>query len=221
MNVQTLQLDPRIARVHYADYRKRCAKNREARKQRMAAEADRWNRNVAAQLTQIEQEDAELLKAYKSLCKGERLINVVKTVRDAGFDPKLKLPRLAICRADFEKVTFWTGGNAYTDPHPHKTMFRGDKPSVIPTSAYAAEITNADWRKGQSLPRSGTALVPSVPATLRPDDLSRYYILWEAEWTAKAPVDPLLLSRVNTTMFAVVAQWDLTPLEQSILEGRL
>ena len=60
-----------------------------------------------------------------------------------------------------------------------------------------------------------------MPPHLRPDDLSKYFVLWEAEWTAKAPVDPMLLSRVNETMFAIVAQWDLTPLEQRVLEGRL
>jgi hypothetical protein len=221
MQFETMKLDPRIARVHYADYRARCAKNREARKTRMTAEINSWNKHEAAKLTQLEQEDTELLRAYKALCKGERLVNVVTAVRAAGFDAKLKLPKLAICRADYEKVVFYTGGNAYTSPLPYKPLHKKDKPSIIPTAAYAAEITNAEWRKNQNLPRQATALVPSVPAALRPDDLSKYYILWEAEWDAKAPVDPLLLSRVNTTMFAVVAQWDLTPLEQSILEGRL
>ena len=42
-----------------------------------------------------------------------------------------------------------------------------------------------------------------------------------AEWQPRAPVDPILLSQVNATLFAVVAQWDLTPLEQRVLEGRL
>jgi hypothetical protein len=55
---------------------------------------------------------------------------------------------------------------------------------------------------------------------LRPDDLTHYHILWEAEWTFRAPGDPILLSKINDTMYAVVAQWDLTPLEQLVLESR-
>jgi hypothetical protein len=84
-----------------------------------------------------------------------------------------------------------------------------------------SELTDIEWRNRNEFPKKAHALVPSVPPQLRPDDLSKYFILWEAEWTAKAPVDPILLSPVNDTMFAVVAQWDLTPLEQRVLEGRL
>ncbi len=221
MNIETIKMDPRIARVHYNDYRKRCRSNRDARRKRIDEEHDSWGKGHAAKLTRIEQEDQELLKAYGALCRGEQIVDVVSTVRKAGIDDKLRLPRLAICKADIEKVCFTTGERARTEPSPWRSAPRGEEHSVVPASAYPAEVTNDAWRTGQRLPTSATALVPSVPTTLRPDDLSKYYILWEAEWSAAAPVDPLLLSRVNRTMFAVVAQWDLTQLEQRILEGRL
>jgi hypothetical protein len=221
MNIETIKLDPRIARIHYNDYRKRCRANRDQRRARIAEEQDAWSKAQAAKVTRLELEDQELLKAYGALCRGQQLLDVVQTVRKAGIDDKLKLPRLAICRANFEKVSFITGDRARTEPSPYQSAQRGEEHSIIPASAYPAEVLNNEWRKAQRLPTSVTALVPAVPAPLRPDDISKYFILWEAEWDARAPVDPLLLSRVNRTMFAVVAQWDLTPLEQRILEGRL
>lgn len=219
MNVEIIKMDPRIARIHYNDYRKRCRANREARKKRIEDAAGEYAIRQAAELQRIEREDQELLKAYRALYRGQQIIDVVQAVRKAGVDPVKRLPLLAICRADYESVIFRTGSNAHTDPRPYRS--RGDASSVVPSNAYPAEITNAAWRTGQNLPSWASALVPIVPAQLRPDDLSKYYILWEAEWKAEAPKDPLLLSRVNATMFSVVAQWDLTPLEQRVLEGRL
>lgn len=222
MQFETIKLDPRIARIHYNDYRKRCRANREARKARMDAEADAWARKRAGELSRLEREDAELLKAYQALCGGVSLIDVAQTVRKAGIDDKLRLPLLAICRADFETIVFNTGANPSTEGRPWKygKDARGVE-SVVPASSYPAEVTNNQWRVSNRLPTTATALVPTVPAHFRPDDLRKYYILWEAEWRAEAPKDPLLLSRVNRTLFAIVAQWDLTPLEQRVLEGRL
>jgi hypothetical protein len=47
----------------------------------------------------------------------------------------------------------------------------------------------------------------------------RYWILWEAEWEQRAPVDPLLLRRIHGGLFAVVAQWALSPVERVVLEA--
>jgi hypothetical protein len=66
------------------------------------------------------------------------------------------------------------------------------------------------------------ALIPAIPAHLRPaDDLANYHILWEAKWEPTAPVDPLLLKRLTDNIYVILAQWDLTPIEQAILEDRL
>ncbi|HEY0006208.1 MAG TPA: hypothetical protein VGB17_15620 [Pyrinomonadaceae bacterium] len=68
--------------------------------------------------------------------------------------------------------------------------------------------------------------VPEVPFHLRPNgDISNYFILWEvAEWrglylSPRAPADPLLLERIAHPIYVVVAQWDLTELEQKLLEA--
>jgi hypothetical protein len=71
------------------------------------------------------------------------------------------------------------------------------------------------------------APVPDIPFHLRPaeKDLEKYFILWEvAEWREvymppRAPGDPLLLERIAHPIYVVVAQWDLTELEQRLLEA--
>ena len=67
---------------------------------------------------------------------------------------------------------------------------------------------------------SATAIVPSIPPLHRPhDSLENYWLLWEAEWT-RPPVDPALLKHLGLNLYAVLAVWDLTPLEQAVLRGR-
>jgi hypothetical protein len=62
------------------------------------------------------------------------------------------------------------------------------------------------------------AIVPTVPPLLRPrHKLSGYTILWEADWTNEAPVDPALLKHLGGDLYAVVAVWDLTELERAVL----
>ena len=96
---------------------------------------------------------------------------------------------------------------------------------VVPflSSIFAAELTNAEWRKGRSLPvaSSQRAVVPAIPVHLRPaGDLGEFFILFEAEWDKHAPPDPLLLKHIGGHMYSVLAQWDLTDVEKAVLEGR-
>jgi hypothetical protein len=39
-------------------------------------------------------------------------------------------------------------------------------------------------------------------------------------WDNTAPVDPMLLKKINDNFYVVVAQWDLTELERSVLGQR-
>ena len=226
MNIETIKLDPRIARIHYGDYRKRCAEHRAKRREALARKANEIEgeaRRVHIARTRIEKEDEQLLKAYRALYRGQQILDLPKTIGAGGLDDK-KLPRLAVCQADKEKCHFLTSNGRVYMLHEDRWSaysikkhdgFRFEKPHM------PDELTGETWRTQNGYPNRAVALVPSVPPHLRPDNLSGYFILWEAEWTAKAPVDPLLLSRINDTMFAIVAQWDLTPLEQRVLEGRL
>lgn len=227
MNIETIKMDPRIARIHYLDYRKRCRANREKRAAALHAKAEELGteyQRVRVERTALEKEDEQLLKAYRALYRGQQILDLPKTIARGGLDER-KLPKLAVVRADAEKCKiFLESGRVYFAPgDPWSVPWSRARRSTWVTfeRGMVAELTDGNWRRTNNFPASALALVPSVPPQLRPNDLSKYYILWEAEWTAKAPVDPILLSRVNETMFAVVAQWDLTPLEQRVLEGRL
>lgn len=41
------------------------------------------------------------------------------------------------------------------------------------------------------------------------------------EWAPVPPTDPFLLRHLGGTLYVVLAQWDLTPLEKAVLAGRL
>jgi hypothetical protein len=209
-------MDPRVARIHYGDYMKRCRQHRAERKAKRDAEAKRLGkemRRLQIEKSRMEKEDTQLLMAYKALMKaGTRLIHLPNVIREGGWT-KEWLPKLAVARASDKQVTFVCGDSPY---------FQGDPwMQIKPTpNIFPAEVRNTEWRKNHSYPNRATALVPAVPPNLRPDDLAKYHILWEAEWKFQAPGDPILLSQVNDDMYAIVAQWDLTPLEQRILESR-
>jgi hypothetical protein len=72
-------------------------------------------------------------------------------------------------------------------------------------------------------PKSGMAMVPMVPPDVLPPrgaDLSKHFILWEVEsWDVSPPVDPILLRPIGGDLYAVVAQWDLTEIERTIIAG--
>jgi len=222
MEIQSIEMDPRIARIHYSDYMGKVREHRKARevlRSERAKELGRELRQVQIQKTRMELEDRELLKAYKALCKaGTRLINIPRIIADAGLDEK-KLPKLAICPADARSCAFNT--NIWGRKFRASNTKLGWRATELPLLPWPAEITDQEWRKRNGHPQDATALVPAIPPHLRPDDLSKYWVLFEAEWTAAAPEDPFLLSRVNSTTFAIVAHWNLSPLEQRILEGRL
>ena len=45
-----------------------------------------------------------------------------------------------------------------------------------------------------------------------------HFLLWEAEWMT-VPSDPIL-RHFGRNLYAVMAQWDLTPVGQAILRAR-
>jgi hypothetical protein len=214
-------MDPRIARIHYKDYMERCRKHRAIRQEERAKRAQALGkemRRLQIEKTRMEKEDTQLLLAYKALMKaGTRLIHLPNVIREGGWT-KQWLPKLAIARASAKQVDFICGMHPYFSGGPWESKV--DHTVKITRGVFPAEITNEAWRKSNNHPLRATALVPAVPPHLRPDDLSKYHILWEAEWKFQAPGDPILLSKINDDMYAIVAQWDLTPLEQRVLESR-
>lgn len=219
MQVETMKLDPRIASIYYKDYRKSV----------LAHKKERLKRGDAAKKSEIEKED-EIFKAmYRALAQGKTILNLATVLGDAGLNDD-GLPCLAVARADWTMCTLqvehdhvvfaknrwprWTWrSHRYTDG---SLAFR--------QTVFAPELWSRPAREAMKYKPLGgrEAVVPSIPMHLRPtDSIERYHILWEAVWTKSPPVDPILLRHIAGHMYVVLAQWDLTPIERSVLERRI
>jgi hypothetical protein len=195
MNVEIQTMDPNEARRHYLDYRRSVRQLRDKRRREARLEADR----VHSRRTQIEKEENDLRAAYRAMSLGQRVIVLPSALRKAGLNAQ-GLPVLAVAQAHWE----WCN---YSCNH------RG-------ISEFYDGSCRMNFQLGGKSAWGVRALVPPVPPQFRPENLYEYHVLWDAEWQKAPPVDPILLKKVSDNVFIVLAQWDLTPLERAVLEGR-
>jgi len=231
MNVPIITMDQKAAKKAYADYHRVVLERRTERRRELrqkGQELGRTLRILKTDRSRLEREDEELMIAYKALAQGQQVINLPQVMRAAGVQEKTHLPALAIARATWKDCFFQiqNGRGFYSED---QWIHWRERDRATPTkvvrlagSVFPGETTNEFWRTEHRLPRYPVkAIVPSIPPHLRPSKLENYFILWDAVWQPAPPVDPLLLKRLGRDTFAIVAQWDLTPLERSILEGRI
>lgn len=154
-----------------------------------------------------------LERAYKQVAKGRAVLNLRDAILNSPtFDNGL--PKLAIARAD--------------------------RPRVHVERAYRnLTFRDPDWRLRSAslrfnfdgLPYSekridGDTLVPIIPPAVRKiagfrRRLDKMFVLWEVEeWRLVPPVDPYLLAHIGGDLYAVLAAWDLTPIERAVMAGR-
>lgn len=156
-------------------------------------------------------------RVYRTMSKGQKIIDVTTVIEKAGLNTDGG-PRLAICRADKMKCYFearWDGSGIFTarnlsnwraNRHTNRFLDFNFGPGTFPKS-------HSD--------KVFSTLAPIVPAEHSPKDgLDRYWLLWEVDkWEQLPPRDPLLLRRVSKNLFAIVAEWNLSPLEWAIMRG--
>jgi len=208
MNVATITMPPHVAR------------------EKMRACRTNMHRQVEGQYEQ-------LLKGYEALEKGTPLIDISTIWPTVEFDAKMR-PRIAICRADRKEVEFrW-------EAYQQAGIFSGsDAKQAGESLRIRAELGRFHGRKhiwvhenqrhARDITVQGFAPVPMIPPDKIPAHGQRreWHILWEVEaWadrskTGRAPVDPFLLKHLGGALYAVLASWDLTPLEQAIMNGAL
>ena len=196
MELQTITSDRNAAREAFLDYR----------------------RAFAADHAAI---DGELMRGYKALAAGKQLIRLSETIKAGGFDDQGR-PKLAVARADEEQISFsrWGSGALTFTPNIQwrDSARSGDRVLSLGEIAPAGttRITQGTW----------VAMTPIIPPKFRPPQrIENFHLLWEAEWIQpqrrqRAPLDPALLRRVGGDLFAVLAIWDLSPLERAVLELR-
>lgn len=223
MNIEPLKASYNEARRAQREYAASVRKLRQAR-------LDKAEGNLArARLTKtaIEREDEALKKAYAAIATGKRVFNMNTVLRDAGLFEGTHMPKIAIVRADAQTVQFRRagGGDACRfvgsrRGYPHDIE---SKHTMFAQSLFGEKVT-WNWRRDRNIWQieQYAALVPFIPPRFRPAKLEDYFIMWEPLWKKAPPTpDPFLLRPLGSGLFAVVAQWDMTPLEQSILEGRI
>jgi hypothetical protein len=150
--------------------------------------------------------DWEIERIYRQIAKGKQIISVVDAIQQAGVDEK-GLPRLAIARADAVEVDYHLRGTVGTfssNQRQPRTLWKIEIPGLP---------SNNRWT-------SGEAQLPRIPPQYRPaaGTLKDYHILWEADWKS-IPRDPYLLKRIGKDAWVVLAAWDLTDVEVSVLRA--
>lgn len=168
-------------------------------------------------------DDVALARAYHALMRGRKVIDVGLAIGGAGVDAQL-MPRLAIARADWPTVY-----SRRDEDDRFRFSSRRGSWGRRPGGEVAVRIgeTPRQQRNGDTwrIVGEGRAQVPTIPPQFRPTGvLSEYHLLFEAVWVRQPTSDPMLLRRLggaDSPLFVVLAAWDLTPLEQSVLRAKL
>lgn len=170
-------------------------------------------------------EDEQIMRGYRAMSLGKQLINLRQVIQ-AGGEFENGLPRLAVAQADLSwaycerhlsgAVRFLPGSLRDVSPLRRKGVFNFPGPTLKP---WTGAVPWQEWSG-----RHVRAMVPIVPPGLRPAAaLSNYATLFEVDKWEKAPRppgDPALLKYLGGELYAVVAVWDLSQLEQSVLAAR-
>jgi hypothetical protein len=203
MDLQTLTMERHEARTKFLEYRN-------------------------ALKAKHSEEDEALMRGYREIVRGRPVIDIRVAFDQAGVELTARrnyLPQLALARADQKRVRLertrtrlvfsWGDKNLGWDRRLNRRHWERRVPFDLRRyTDVGADVDKIQWST------SFTATVPMVPPSLRPSNLERYHILWEAEWDEPAPRDPALLRSLGRGLYAVVATWDLTDLERAVLAGR-
>lgn len=173
---------------------------------------DKYHEYLKAVKERHSAEYVALKNAYRELCRGKQVIDLVEAIRGGGFD-QLGRPRLACIQAN-AKLCWFRAERGRLIFNQENWLWRVYK-------AKSVTIPRVGFGDVRMTDQTLRAVVPSVPPSLLPaGDLSKYHILWEAEWETM-PVDPILLKHLGGFLYVVLAQWDLTPVERAALYGKL
>jgi len=159
-------------------------------------------------------------RLYYQIKKGRKIIEIGKVIKAGGVHENGH-PKLAIAKASNKTVTchyYQNGDVKYLNGKPGGRLREYAHDVCIKNGLPEFALKNS-WDNKVVL----TAPVPIVPPKHLPQSLTDdYYILWEVdEWKMIAPTDPYLLKRLTRSHFIVVAGWDLTEVEKSVMNANL
>lgn len=191
--------------------------------------AEKWKEYVSAEKIYRRKEYTDMKKVYNQIKGGRKVIDIFKVIQRGGVRSN-QHPVLAIAKITAKKIwcryypsgsvqyihrdSRWGGGAG--DINSHDVVL----PACLPEFNKTLIPLRDTWRPDHFQLQ---APVPPVPPKYMPKKITDdYYILWEVdEWKVIPPTDPWLLRRITNTLFVVVAGWDLTEIEKSVMHGRL
>jgi hypothetical protein len=214
MDINSITMDRYDARLKADNYRERLAKMKPS-----LGNAD------------IRAEYEAALKGFEALAKGTKLIDLDEVMANCPLDHKSR-PKLAIARHDRKQVKFeW---ESFTSRARFHTDFEraGEAWNPLESLTVRVNMGREHTRRtadGRGAKVEGYALVPMIPLDVRPKAgvPENAYILWEVEeWSDRRldvtpDTDPYLLKHITGSLYAVIAEWELTELEKSVMRGRI
>ena len=159
----------------------------------------------------------DMKKVYFQLYRGKKVIDIHKVMKLTGAHPNGH-PKIAIVRADQKEVHCEAN-------HLGDVIFsarrRWSYDKILKEDVRAVGLPV--WPNNKTGQMFLKAPVPLIPPRFIPEKMGDdYYILWEVDtWTPEPPIDPYLLRRITDSIFVIVAAWDLTEVERSIMKARL
>lgn len=197
MTIDTITMDPAAAKLAYREYQAAVRGDRRG-------ERERWRA-----------EDLALVTAYQQLAKGRAVLNLAAAMRTAGLRED-GYPKLAICRSHLARCYChmgWSGGVIFSGCYGNRRGDQSPKAERVEVPDGTFEVPPR--QRGDIV----STLVPIIPPALRPKTkLEGFHTLWEVEsWTLEPPRDPMLVRHLGGPLYAVLAVWDLTPLERAVL----
>lgn len=221
VRLRTIEMERPAARKAFLEYRHALKEN--VRK----SEEDEIQRR-------LDEVDTAVMRGYRELARGRQIIELSKTLA-AGKTRKIAsrrwhaqdynhpqagyyyadqvVSKLAIVRADAHTV--WTkgvraNGSAWFAAND-QWVRSGRRQITVPARTFDLVQDNPI----EAVP----AVVPVIPPPFRPTHrLGNYHLLFEADWKGQpAPADPALLKHLGGDLYAVLAVWDLSPLEAAVL----
>lgn len=168
-----------------------------------------------------QQQLKDLSACYYQLARGRAMIDVFQAFKAAGI--KDYGPALALCRADRTQLFLEKdrNGSAKFFGLSAGEIRPGRHPDFeLPIGSFQWPVeSNGNWVYKQR----GRTVVPLIPPQHLPQGaLHNYHLLWEIDkWEPVPPADPLLLKQITRNLFVVMAQWNLTAVEQAVMRGAI
>jgi len=168
----------------------------------------------------LQQTHRDLQRIYGHIKHGGSIIDIFSSFSKAGLNEE-KDPKLAVCRAD-AKICYCykdsSGSALYSVERDISFQRKTAGDILLPKGTFTFGFMDYSKRFIQApVPMVPTSILAPIKHTLR-----NYDIIWEVqEWKPVPPKDPILTKIIGNSIALVLATWDLTELERTVIRGRL